>query len=87
MSALIDAVAREADMLRQLSEIERKAGYTQTTWQLLRDIAFRLERQIDQAARIERVDQALARQLSRSMQLNAELQQRISELEKGATHA
>lgn len=35
-----------------------------------------------QAARIERVDQALARQLARSMQLNAELQNRISELER-----
>ncbi|BBZ93053.1 hypothetical protein BRDID11004_60490 [Bradyrhizobium diazoefficiens] len=31
--------------------------------------------------RIERVDQALARQLSRSMQLNAQLQLRIKELE------
>lgn len=34
-----------------------------------------------QAERIERVDQALARQLSRSMQLNAQLQLRIKELE------
>jgi hypothetical protein len=34
------------------------------------------------AARIERVDQSLTRQLSRSMQLNAELQQRIRELEE-----
>ncbi|KYK50022.1 hypothetical protein A1D31_22175 [Bradyrhizobium liaoningense] len=38
-----------------------------------------------QAARIERVDQALARQLARSMQLNAQLQNRIRELE--AQHA
>jgi hypothetical protein len=34
-----------------------------------------------QAERIERVDQALARQLSRSMQENAKLRQRIAELE------
>ena len=32
-------------------------------------------------AQAERVDQALAQQLSRSMQLNAELQRRIRELE------
>jgi len=36
---------------------------------------------LSRAERIERVDQALARQLSRSMQLNAELQRRIRELE------
>ncbi|RXG91622.1 hypothetical protein [Bradyrhizobium zhanjiangense] len=35
------------------------------------------------AARVERVDQALARQLSRSMQENARLHARISELEEG----
>ncbi|WP_166293659.1 hypothetical protein [Bradyrhizobium sp. 2S1] len=40
-----------------------------------------------QAARIERVDHALARQLARSMQLNAQLHQRIKELEQGALNA
>lgn len=36
---------------------------------------------LQQHARIQRVDEALARQLSRSMQLNAQLQLRIKELE------
>jgi hypothetical protein len=41
----------------------------------------------DNSERQERVDQALARQLARSMQLNAKLQQRIKELEQGVPNA
>lgn len=55
----------------------------------IHDAPMETEQLIDEAAdeierlqRIERVDQALARQLSRSMQLNAELQNRIRELEQ-----
>ena len=84
MSPLFGAVRREIDMLRQLSEIERKAGYTQSTWQLLRDIAHRLDAASDAELRIERVDQALARQLSRSIMENVKLRQRIAELEQRA---
>lgn len=80
--ALLDAIRREIDMLRQLSEIERRAGYTQSTWQLLRDIAIRLETAALAAERQPIIDASIARQLSRSMQLNAELQQRIRELQQ-----
>lgn len=78
---LLGAVRREIEMLRQLSEIERRAGHTQSTWQLLRDIAHRLDAASDAELRIERVDQTLARQLSRSIMENVKLRQRIAELE------
>lgn len=85
--ALLAALGREIDMLRQLSEIERKAGQTQTTWQLLRDIATRLENAAAAADRQSGIDSSIARQLARSMQLNAKLQQRIRELQQGASNA
>lgn len=87
MSALIDAARREVEMLQQLAEIERKAGHTQSTWQMIRDIALRLENAAADAERIERVDESLARQLARSMQMNVRLQKRIAELEQGAKNA
>ena len=36
-------IRHEIETLRQLSEIERKARHTQSTWQVIRDIAYRLE--------------------------------------------
>ena len=39
----ISAVQHEIEMLRLLSGIERKAGHTQSTWQVIRDVAARLE--------------------------------------------
>lgn len=38
-----EAISREVGILRELMEIERKAGHTQSTWQVLRDIASRLD--------------------------------------------
>ena len=39
----VSAVQHEIEMLRLLSGIERKAGHTQSTWQVIRDVAARLE--------------------------------------------
>jgi hypothetical protein len=44
----------EIEILRELSKIERKAGHTQSTWQLLRDIAARLEAMPDTITPLKR---------------------------------
>lgn len=41
--SVANALRYEIDTLRELSEIERKAGYNQSTWQVLRNVAHRLE--------------------------------------------
>lgn len=38
-----DAILFEIETLRQLSKIERNSGSKESTWQILRDIANRLE--------------------------------------------
>jgi hypothetical protein len=44
---MTDAIIFEIETLRRLSKIERDSGDKETTWQILRDIADRLEKALD----------------------------------------
>jgi cell division protein FtsB len=76
----LDLLESALQKIVQWSEAYPLEFFIEPYWKKAAEIA---REALAQAERIERVDQALAAQLSRSISENAKLRQRIAELEQG----